>query len=83
MVKKLQLNVHNHASDSQYAQDFILKFEHDEQKFFDDCAAWEDWITKNRKGFETDDYLIEEYWENLGYVIEYVEPQYDFVMDVF
>ena len=82
MNKNLQLNVYNQAQDSNYSQAFMLTSGFSDDKFQEDCHAWYDWIVKNRKRFENDDALAEEYWVTLlGYELNWTNPHYDFEMN--
>lgn len=81
--KTLQLNVTNHGGDSDYSQDFILSSDFSEEKFQEDCAAWEKWIEENKESCENDDDLAEKYWVDfLGYELHWLNTSYDFVLKI-
>lgn len=83
MNRTLQLNVRHEAEDDNYVQDFMLTSGFSDEKFQEDCVAWEKWVEDNIKSCENDDDLAEKYWVgHLGYELHWLTTSYDFVLKV-
>lgn len=81
--RNLQLNVRHEAEDENYVQDFMLTSGCSEEKFVEDCNAWEKWIDENKENCENDDALAEKYWVDLlGYELHWLNTFYNFVLKI-
>lgn len=79
MEKKIVSLTRENNGDSNYVQLFYV-FHEDKthEQFIEDYVNWKDeWLENNKNSVGSDDCLIDDYWEPLGYLVEYIVPDFD------
>lgn len=81
MDTKILSLVVSHANNGDPDYNQLFKVCHEDKttgQFIDDYVYWKDeWIESNKEGVESDDALIDNYWNGKGYMVEYIVPDYE------